>query len=122
MYVLSATAVDSSGNSNTTTRIVTVNNPDLIPPTVNITFPKNGSKVPVTYGNVTIIATATDNVAVKQVQFFVNSKPLGIDTTPPYNATTSTLGKPKGSYVLTATATDTSNNNATSTPVIITLY
>ena len=91
---------------------------DTTAPTVAITAPPTGTVT----GTITITATATDNVAVSGVQFLVDNNALGAqDTTSPYSTTLNTTTLTNGTHTLTARATDTSANTATSTPVTITV-
>jgi plastocyanin len=80
------------------------------PPTVTITNPASGT-VFAAPANVTIQASATDDVAVVNVQFLVGSTVLTNDNTAPYSAVTNNLAA--GSYTLSAIVTD--NNGATFT-------
>src|SRR6185295_16373642 len=68
-HTLTAVASDAAGNRATAAGIsVTVNN-DTTPPVVSMTAPANGATVS---GTVTVSANATDNVAMKQVQFLLD--------------------------------------------------
>ena len=79
-HSLTAEATDGQGNLGTSATVnVTVNNPDITPPTASITSPANGATVS---GTITISATASDNEGVTQVQFFVDGVLLSTDTTP----------------------------------------
>ena len=78
---LKAVAYDAAGNS-TQSAIVTVNvaNTDPTPPTVSITSPTGGNVA----GTVTVSATASDNVGVTHVDFYVNGALAVSDSTAPY--------------------------------------
>ena len=66
--------------------------------------------------------TATDDTAVASVQLRVDGAALGAgQTSPPYTASWNTTAVANGSHVLTAVATDTSGNTATSAPVTVTV-
>ena len=92
---------------------------DTTPPTISITSPTQGQTVS---GDTTISANASDNVGVAGVQFKLNGTNLGAeDTTSPYSITWDTTTVSDGSYTLTATARDAAGNNATSTPVTVTV-
>jgi len=80
------------------------------PPTVLITNPPNGT-VFTAPANVTIQASASDDVSVTNVQFLVGSIVLGNDTTRPYSAVTNGLSA--GSYTLSAVASDNLGAKAT---------
>lgn len=80
------------------------------PPTVLITNPPNNA----VFGapaNVTIQASASDDVSVTNVQFLVGSIVLRNDTSSPYSAATN--GLPAGSYTLSAIASDNTGTKAT---------
>ncbi|MGB8328235.1 MAG: Ig-like domain-containing protein [Steroidobacteraceae bacterium] len=92
--------------------------PDTVAPSVSLTAPLHGAVVA---GITTAVAaTASDNVGVAGVQFFLNGSALGAEiTTSPYAITWDTTVVPNGSYALTAAARDTSNNFATSSPATV---
>lgn len=94
--------------------------PDTTPPTVAITDPAGGSIVSAT---VALAATATDNRAVASVQFYLDNLPLGSAiTTPPFMTSWDTTTASNGSqHTITASATDTSGNTASSAPVSVTV-
>ena len=56
--------------------------PDTTPPTVSITSPASGATVS---GTITVTANASDNVAVADVQFFLDGVAGPDDTTAPYS-------------------------------------
>ena len=90
---------------------------DTVAPTVAITTPSGTAS-----GTVTVTANASDNVGVAGVQFAVDGVALGAeDTTSPYSQTWNTTTAANGTHTLTAIATDTSGNTATSAPVTITV-
>ncbi|HOJ50681.1 MAG TPA: PHB depolymerase family esterase [Spirochaetota bacterium] len=82
---------------------------DTTAPTVNITSPTNGSTVS---GTVTITATASDNVGVTKVEFYINNTKVGEDTTSPYEYNWDTTGYSNGTYSLKAVAYDAAGNSA----------
>jgi hypothetical protein len=88
---------------------------DTTRPSISITSPVNGSVVTrnKTY---TITANATDNVAVRQVQFSITGKGGNAsctDTTYPYTCAWLVPSKPSTAYTISVVATDTSGNAAT---------
>jgi outer membrane protein assembly factor BamB len=92
---------------------------DTTPPTVSITSPTAGATVS---GSVNVTANAADNVAVANVQFFVDGNALGSpDTTSPYSVPWDTTAVTNGTHTLTARATDTSGNVGTSAAVNVTV-
>ena len=87
---------------------------DNIAPSVNITSPSDGARVSHNH-TYTIKATASDNIAVKQVNFSVDGQLLSSDTSSPYKASWR-VPAPRGVvYQISATAVDTSGNTATAT-------
>ena len=93
--------------------------PDTTPPNIAISSPANGSTVS---GVVSVTANATDNTAVANVQFQLDGSALGGPlTAPPYQISWDTSAASDGSHTLTAVATDTSGNHATSAPVTVTV-
>jgi uncharacterized protein (TIGR03790 family) len=120
-YSYTVAAFDAAGNvsSQSAPAIATTLTPDTIPPTVSITAPVTNATVSNT---VVVSATANDNVAVANVQFQLNGMNLGASlTSAPYTVSWNTTTTANGSYTLTAIATDTSGNAATSTPVMVTV-
>ena len=104
-------ARDAAGNTFTTpATVVTVVHPDTTAPTVALTSPANLATV---QGNVTITATASDNVGVTLVEFLVGGTVVGSDATSPYSVVwnSSTAGS---TATLTARARDAAGNTKTS--------
>jgi hypothetical protein len=70
---------------------------------------------------VSLAATASDNVGVQSVQFFLDgSTSLGVDTTAPYLGEWNSTTASNGSHVLTAMARDAAGNQTTSSGVPVT--
>jgi hypothetical protein len=93
--------------------------PDTQPPTVGITSPTPSQRVA---GNVTITATADDNVGVTRVDFYLDSPggtPIGFATTSPYTITWDSTTTNTGSHSLFAIARDAAGNNSTPATVSI---
>jgi hypothetical protein len=72
-------------------------------------------------GNVNLSATATDDVGVVQVSFFVDGTLIGSATTAPYQITWDSTTVTDGDHDLTAEALDAAGNVGTSTTRTITL-
>ena len=105
-------AVDKAGNlspvSNQASATVVG---DTTSPAVSITAPTGGN----VSGNVTLTATASDNVGVQSVQFRLDGQDLGSpDTAGPYSMTWNTTTASDGTHALTAVARDASGNATTS--------
>ena len=77
-HTLSAMARDAAGNTTTSTRSVTVANPDITAPSVSLAGLANGATVS---GAVPLSAVASDNIGVVGVQFYVNGTAVGGDDT-----------------------------------------
>lgn len=113
-------ATDSSGTVMTSPYTWTFTTADSVPPTVAMTAPADGSTV--SGSAVTVSATASDNVAVGNVQFLLDGNPLGSPITQaPYSISWDSTSVVNGSHTLSARATDTSGNTATSTPATVTV-
>jgi len=85
-----------------------------LPPSVSLTNPANNAKFRAP-ANVLLEASATDNSAVTNVQFFSGTTLLGSDTSSPYSFTMN--GAPAGNYSFTARAQDNGGLAATSAVV-----
>ena len=83
---------------------------DSTPPSVNITSPSDGSSVS---GTTTINASASDNDSVAKVEFYVDGKLLGTDTSSSYSVSWDTSNVANGSHSLMAKAYDAAGNVAT---------
>ncbi|HMH50661.1 MAG TPA: Ig-like domain-containing protein [Candidatus Acidoferrum sp.] len=93
---------------------VVVNNSDLVPPVVEL------DKMAVTVlrkAMVSISATASDNVGVVKVEFYVNGALLCSDTASPYTCSWKVPAATVKSYVLQAKAFDAAGNVGLSAPV-----
>lgn len=117
-HTLSAVARDAAGNTATSAPVsVTVFN-DWVRPRVSIISPANRSGV-YPGGTVTINVSASDNVGVIGVQFYVSGRRLAFDPTAPYSATwqVPATALPNSPYILVAVAQDAAGNWAISRPV-----
>jgi subtilisin family serine protease len=116
-YTLTAKAYDTSNNTATSAPSnVTVR--DSIAPTVNITSPANNATV-TRRAIVTIAATATDNIGVTRVEFYVKGVLTCTDTTAAFTCTW-TVPNTKGVYTLQAKGYDAAGNVGTSSTVSVT--
>jgi len=130
-YALTALATDSQGHTATSGVVnITVTNvpPPYIPFIVNLAYPTNGE----TYSNlasVVVRALVADSNVVRMVQYFANGNVFGVNTNTGSTPLTNVLENSPfilvwsnvtyGSYALTALATDTQGNMATSAVVNI---
>lgn len=124
-HTLAVSVTDGGGRTASASRSVTVSNTstasgDTTPPTVAITSPPSG----VWTGNsLNVSVTASDNVAVKTIQLYSDGSLFA--TVPCAGATCSstvlwlTGSLSSGQHSLTAVATDTSGNTATTASVTI---
>jgi hypothetical protein len=117
-HTLTARAYDAVGNVGTSASVsVTVSN-DTTAPTVSLTFPAPNATLTIreTY---TLTATASDNVGVTRVEFFLDGGMLlGSDSTAPYSLSwynNTTVGV----HTLSAKAYDAAGNVTTSTAVTV---
>lgn len=81
--------------------------PDTEPPSTSITAPANGATVSNT---IMVTASATDNVAVSRVEFYLDGALKSTDTTTPYEWSWDTTTTPNGSHDLQSKAYDSANN------------
>jgi len=91
---------------------------DTQAPTVSITAPLNGATVS---GTVSVTATASDNVGVTKVEFYLDGALQSTDTTSPYAWSWDTTSTTNASHSLTAKAYDAALNVGTSTAVSVTV-
>jgi hypothetical protein len=109
-HSLTAKAYDAAGNSTTSSTVsFSVSNAtsDTTPPTVSAS--ESG-----TSGTITLSATASDNVGVSSVEFYVDGTLKGSDASSPYSMTLDSTTLANGSHALTAKAYDAAGNSATS--------
>jgi chitodextrinase len=126
-YVYTVKATDAAGNisaaSNSLTVVTSAAAGDTTKPTVSLTAPANGSTIAVTDAvfNVTLSATASDNVGVTKVEFYDGTTLLGPDLTSPYSIVKSSNSFTAGIHSLTAKVYDAAGNTATSAVVSVTV-
>lgn len=109
-------ATDAIGNTDSTpaSRSWTI---DTAAPTgVAITAPANGASVT---GQVTISATASDNVGVVQVNFYVDGQLLASDTSAPFSTNWNTNKVTNTTHTLYVIATDAAGNATQSTTITV---
>ena len=112
---LVARAYDSAGNEGVSQPVaVTVDNPapvaDTTPPTVSITGPTPDATVS---GTVQISVVGSDNVAVAQLQCFVDNNLIGSASGSTSLSCTWNTRKSSGAHTISARAEDTSGNTST---------
>jgi len=82
---------------------------DTTPPSVTVTAPANLATVS---GTVTISATASDNVGVSSVAFYIDGVLSGTCTAAPFSLTWSTPAAINGSHTIKAIASDAAGNSS----------
>ncbi len=113
-HTLSATATDVPGKTGTSAGVsVTVDQP----PTVDITTPRS---LQVIDERVTIAATTTDDVAVDQVEFFVDGVSIGTDSSAAggWSVSWNTRSTNNGRRTVRAVATDSAGHTALDSIVV----
>lgn len=90
---------------------------DTTLPEIAIISPANDSNVS---GNVTIVATASDNVGVTKVEFYRNGQLYSSLSNPPYQTSWNPSSGPYGKYLWTARAYDAAGNSRTSVVISLT--
>ncbi|MEI6828171.1 MAG: Ig-like domain-containing protein, partial [Desulfuromonadales bacterium] len=114
-YKFAVTAFNSSGLESTFSNIVAVE--EQSPPTVDITSPADLDRVS---GTVSLNVSATDNVAVSKVEYYVDGALHGSDTVSPYvhSWDSSTVS---GTHTLMAKAYDAAGNVSQSAKKTVTV-
>lgn len=112
-YYFAVTAYNASGESSYS-NLVSI--PELTPPTTAITYPANNAGVG---GTVAVTASASDNVGVSKVEFYVNGTLMGTDTSTPYTYSWITSSLAAGNYTLMTRAYDAAGNVGQSGNVVV---
>ena len=98
--------------------VVTSGPADTTPPTTSITAPANNATVS---GTVNVTASASDNVGVVKVEFYIDSVLKSTSTTSPYAFLWNTTTVANGSHTIFSKAYDAANNVGTSATVTVTV-
>ena len=109
-YNFAVTAYNASGVESSYSNIASIS--ETLPPTVSLSAPANNAAVS---GTVSVTASATDNVGVTKVEFYVNGVLQITDTGTPYLYSWNTSLLAAGSYTLMAKAYDAAGNVGQST-------
>jgi hypothetical protein len=91
---------------------------DTTAPTASVTSPANGVTVS---GNVTVSASASDNVGVTRVEFLLDASVVGTATSSPYSFPWNTTTVANGTHMLQTTAYDAAGNFGLSAAVTVTV-
>jgi hypothetical protein len=116
-HTLVSRAHNAADNIGTSTPVTfSVNNPsvDSVPPVISVS--ESGAS-----GIITFNATASDNVGVTKVEFYVDNTLKGTDTTSPYSMTLDSLTLIEGNHALVGKAYDVAGNIGTSPSVAFTV-
>ncbi len=87
--------------------------PDTESPNISITYPLNAQTIR-KGRSINILASASDNVAVAKVEFYVAGTLVCTDTAASYSCSWNVPKQPRVTYLLTVKALDTSGNLASS--------
>ena len=123
-YSIQIDAYDAAGNISGLSNFIigttasSTGGGDTTPPTTSITSPSNGATVS---GTVSVAATASDNVGVSKVEFYIDGVLSGTDTASPYTFSFDSTALANGSHTLTTKAYDAAGNSAVSAGVTITV-
>jgi chitodextrinase len=113
-YKLAVTAKNAAGKTSKASTLMasTASCSDTTPPAVSVTAPTADATVS---GNVSVTASASDNVGLARVEFWVDGVPQATDTSAPYSYGWDTTQVAGGPHTILAKAFDTSNNSASKT-------
>jgi hypothetical protein len=112
---VTVTATSLADATRTATALISLTAPALLTdttsPVITLTAPANGATV---NGTVSVSATASDQMGVAGVQFFVDGTPLGSEVAAaPYTVNWNTSSIPDGTHSLSAVARDAAGNRTT---------
>ncbi|HEX8699240.1 MAG TPA: Ig-like domain-containing protein, partial [Myxococcaceae bacterium] len=105
------------GSPNVLLHTACMGSTDPVKPEVVLTSPAEGATLA---GFVTLSATASDDVGITKVEFFLGKKLLAVDSTAPFEAVWDSNNVGNGTYALTARAHDAGcNSRASSVSVTV---
>lgn len=119
-YTMYARAYDAAGNMKQSSTInFTINNTtttaDTTVPVVSITSPAANATVS---GTVNIAASASDNIGVSKVEFYLNGVLKSTDTAAPYSYSWNSTTVSNGNYTITTKAFDAAGNSSASSVTV----
>ncbi len=117
-YPITVTGTGGTTVHTTTVTLTVSTSADTTPPTTSITAPANNATVS---GTVSVTATASDNVGVTKVEFYVDGALKTTVTTSPYTFSWDTTTVANGSHTIVSKAYDAANNVGTSATVTVTV-
>ena len=115
-YYFAVTAYSTSGAESSYSTVITL--PEQVPPVTSITYPTNTSVVS---GTVSVTASATDNIGVTKIEFYVNGVLQATDIATPYVFSWNTATLSPGTYTLATKAYDAAGNVGGSENVSVTI-
>jgi PKD repeat protein len=110
-------SLNSSSSASITASLVQ-NQTDGTPPVINITSPTSDSTV---LGTVSILVSASDNVAVSKVELYVDGVLKSTSTKAPFTTKWNTRREKKGQHTLQTKAYDAAGNKSLSAPVTVSI-
>jgi aryl-phospho-beta-D-glucosidase BglC (GH1 family) len=116
-----ARAFDAANNVGVSAAVVVtvdIQGGDTTPPTVSLA---SSATTVTAAGNITLTATAADDVGVARVEFLDGATLLGSDSAAPYTQLVALTAANNGARSYTARAFDAAGNSRTSTAVIVTV-
>ncbi|MFH0817077.1 MAG: Ig-like domain-containing protein [Candidatus Micrarchaeota archaeon] len=99
----------TDGNISCTTIVYITATPDTTAPTVTLTSPANNKNIRIG-DTIELAATASDNVVVVSVEYYLDDRLIANSTSVPFNATWNTSGERIGFYYVKAIAYDGAGN------------
>src|SRR5258708_7720680 len=109
-YVYNVASIDPQGNASATSSPLSVTTQaagDTQPPVTSITSPANNASVSST---ITVTASASDNVGVTKVEFYLDSVLFATDVSSPYSWPWNTASSTNTSHTLMTKAYDAAGN------------
>jgi hypothetical protein len=117
-HSIEAKAYDSNQSADTTINVIIDNNAsDTEKPVVTISDPSS-SPVSWTTGDLHILASATDNVAVVKIEIYINDTLVATENSSSIERSWLSRGTPAGSYNMTFKAYDSAGNIGTASVVV----
>ena len=117
-HTLMVQAVDNAGNAATSSVTVTVSNADGVAPIAAVTGPANGATIS---GVINLSATASDNVGVVKVRFYIDGVYFNFDSTSPYARGWNSATVANGPHTVSVQAVDLAGNLSILSTVNITV-
>jgi hypothetical protein len=117
-YPITVTGTGGTTVHTTTVTLTVSTSADTTPPTTSITAPANNATVS---GTTSVTASASDNVGVTKVEFYIDGSLKTTVTTSPYTFSWDTTTVANGSHTLVSKAYDAANNVGTSATVTVTV-